>query len=302
MGLAAQPAHALQPRLGRSRRQALVGAQKAMSGGTSRSRSGPATTSPISHGHGRLPTGPAPDARGKDTISGIDPFIMQADGKGWLFVPAGLQDGPLPTHYEPQESVMQNPLYGQQCNPGAHGVDTQTDNPYHQPYDDPAFPLCADHLSADRASHCRRHVAMADVAFASCSRKFFARFRRKLAAEVGLKNGGWATIRTARAEIEARVLVTQRVRALKLNGRTVHQIGMPYHWASKGLVRGDCGQRVVSICRRSRTCRSWKRRLSPSASNRGGAAGIGGTSPAVRWCGSCRTRKRSAIFPRASAA
>ena len=42
---------------------------------------------------------------------------MQADGKGWIYVPAGLQDGPLPTHYEPQESVMKNPLYGQQCNP-----------------------------------------------------------------------------------------------------------------------------------------------------------------------------------------
>src|SRR5438067_11452501 len=29
---------------------------------------------------------PTKDARGKDTISGIDPFVMQADGKGWTFV------------------------------------------------------------------------------------------------------------------------------------------------------------------------------------------------------------------------
>lgn len=40
---------------------------------------------------------PAPDARGKDTISGIDPFVMQSDGKAWIFVASGLQDGPLPT-------------------------------------------------------------------------------------------------------------------------------------------------------------------------------------------------------------
>jgi formate dehydrogenase major subunit len=45
---------------------------------------------------------------------------------------------------------------------------------------------------------------------------------------------------SARAEIEARVLVTNRVRPLRLNGRIVHQIGMPYHWSGKGLVRGDC--------------------------------------------------------------
>src|SRR3989441_654459 len=42
---------------------------------------------------------------------------MRADGRGWLFVPAGLVDGPLPTHYEPHESPIQNPLYKQQTSP-----------------------------------------------------------------------------------------------------------------------------------------------------------------------------------------
>ena len=42
---------------------------------------------------------------------------MQADGRGWLYVPEGLEDGPLPTHYEPQESPVANPLYSQSANP-----------------------------------------------------------------------------------------------------------------------------------------------------------------------------------------
>ena len=42
---------------------------------------------------------------------------MQADGRGWLFVPSGLVDGPLPTHYEPHESPFDNLLYAQQANP-----------------------------------------------------------------------------------------------------------------------------------------------------------------------------------------
>ncbi len=43
---------------------------------------------------------------------------MNRDGKGWIFVPKGLVDGPLPTHYEPQESIIENPLYAQaQSNP-----------------------------------------------------------------------------------------------------------------------------------------------------------------------------------------
>src|SRR5699024_7932882 len=46
----------------------------------------------------------APDARpgqeagGPDALAGDDPYVVQADGKGWLYAPRGLVDGPLPTH------------------------------------------------------------------------------------------------------------------------------------------------------------------------------------------------------------
>ena len=53
--------------------------------------------------------------------------------------------------------------------------------------------------------------------------------------------------RTARAEIEARVLVTERLRPLRIRGRTIHQIGLPYHWGSKGLVRGDSTNDLISF-------------------------------------------------------
>src|SRR3546814_10697394 len=56
-------------------------------------------------------------ADGVAAIEGIDPFIMQGDGKGALYVPQGLVDGPMPTHYEPVESPFRNQLYGQQSNP-----------------------------------------------------------------------------------------------------------------------------------------------------------------------------------------
>jgi formate dehydrogenase major subunit len=61
-----------------------------------------------------------------------------------------------------------------------------------------------------------------------------------LAAERGLENGGWATIITARAAIEARVLVTRRLKPLRIPGEgVIHQVGLPYHWGSEGLVTGD---------------------------------------------------------------
>ena len=75
-------------------------------------------------GRRRAPSGPA-------ALRGDDPFIMQADGKGWLFVPNGLQDGPMPTHYEPHESPFRNALYGQQGNPTrkVYGRDDNPSNP-----------------------------------------------------------------------------------------------------------------------------------------------------------------------------
>src|SRR4029077_5414218 len=61
----------------------------------------------------------------------------------------------------------------------------------------------------------------------------------QLAAERGLEHGGWATIVTMRTAIEARVLVTDRVRAIEVEGRTLQQVGLPYHWGRRGLVTGD---------------------------------------------------------------
>jgi len=182
---------------------------------------------------------PGPDARGKDTIAGDEPFLMQADGRGWIFVPSGLRDGPLPAHYEPQESVMPNPLYGQQCNPARMEWMRPQDNPYHRPFGDPRFPYV---LTTYRITE--HHTAGGMSRWLSWLSELqpeaFCEVSPELAREAGLKNGGWATIRSARAEIVARVLVTRRVRPLRLNGRIVHQVGMPYHWSSKGLVRGDC--------------------------------------------------------------
>jgi formate dehydrogenase major subunit len=189
---------------------------------------------------------PPKDARGKDTISGVDPFIMQSDGKGWLFVPSGLEDGPLPVHYEPQESPIKNPIYSQQCNPCRMEWARKKDNPYHQPYDDPRFPHV---LTTYRVTEHHTAGGMSRWLgwLSELQPEMFCEVSPELAAQCGLKNGGWATIRTARAEIEARVLVTNRIPPLKLNGRIMHQIGTPYHWSGRGLIRGDGANELLSF-------------------------------------------------------
>jgi formate dehydrogenase major subunit len=62
-----------------------------------------------------------------------------------------------------------------------------------------------------------------------------------------LQHGGWATISTPRASIEARVLVTRRLRPLWIGGERIHQVGLPYHWGYKGRVKGDVANDLVAI-------------------------------------------------------
>ncbi len=51
---------------------------------------------------------PGEDAEGDDALAGDKPFILHTDGRGWIWVPTGLADGPLPAHYEPLESPVRN--------------------------------------------------------------------------------------------------------------------------------------------------------------------------------------------------
>ena len=85
--------------------------------------SGPGTTCPTSSRQSRPTTGRPRAPAARTRIAGADPFIMQTDGKAWLYAPAGLADGPLPAHYEPAESPVPNPLYGQQANPARQVYD-----------------------------------------------------------------------------------------------------------------------------------------------------------------------------------
>ena len=67
----------------------------------------------------------------------------------------------------------------------------------------------------------------------------FAEISPELAKEIGVENGEWITVSTARGSIQAQALVTARMPSLDVQGRRVHQVGMPYHFGGNGLVTGD---------------------------------------------------------------
>ena len=114
----------------------------------------------------------------------------------------------------------------------------RSDNSYANSPGDPRFPFVlttyrlTEHHTAGGMSRTLSHLA-------ELQPELFTEVSPELAAQVGLRHGDWATISTPRATIEAHVLVTPRIRPLKIDGRTVHQVGLPYHWGYRGKAKGD---------------------------------------------------------------
>lgn len=174
---------------------------------------------------------------GMDAHDGVSPFMMSADGKAWLFVPSGLKDGPLPTHYEPVESPVTNPLYPKhQDNPTVKKWERE-DNPYHA-VGDPKYPyvITTYRLTEHHSGGIPTRMVPST---AELQPEGFIELSPELAAELGIATLDWVTVSTARGEIEAKALVTPRMRPLQISGRTVHQVGMPWHFGPLGYATGQ---------------------------------------------------------------
>jgi formate dehydrogenase major subunit len=191
---------------------------------------------------------PPDGAQAEEAIAGDHPFIMQSDGRSWLFVPQGLEDGPMPTHYEPHESPFPNPLYSQRANPRRQQF-PRAENPYNPSGDDAGanvYPYVAttyrltEHHTAGGMTRTVPYLSELQPAM-------FCEVSPELAEEVGLEHGGWATIYSSRTAIEARVLVTDRIPPIEVQGRRTHQVGLPYHWGARGLTTGGSANDLTAI-------------------------------------------------------
>jgi formate dehydrogenase major subunit len=151
----------------------------------------------------------------------------------------------MPTHYEPAESVVENAFYKQQDNPTLERIE----GPWNRANPSPSevFPFgvttyrLTEHHTAGGMSRTLPYLA-------ELQPEFFVEVSPELAELRGLANGEYATLISARSAIEAKVLVTERVRPIRLrDGTVVHQIGMPYHWAYSGISTGDSANDLLGI-------------------------------------------------------
>ena len=169
----------------------------------------------------------------------VGPFIMNPEGTSRFFSRKLMRDGPFPTHMEPFESPIANPL-----NPEMRG------NPVARVFpDDMAnmatsaeFPLVATSYRLTEHFH---YWTKHNYVNAVNQPEFFVEISEELAAEKGIRKGGMVRVWSKRGQVWAKAVVTKRIRPLICDGKPVHVVGIPIHWGFKGAARKGFGPNTL---------------------------------------------------------
>jgi formate dehydrogenase major subunit len=167
--------------------------------------------------------------------AGMTPFIMNPEGVARFFAVDKMAEGPFPEHYEPLESPLAvNPLHPN--NPAARV------NPAVRVFaDDRAtmgdvkeYPYVATTYRLTEHFHFwTKHARINAI----LQPQQFVEIGEELAKEKGIQHGDKVRVFSKRGEIFAAAVVTKRLKALDVDGKKVHTVGIPIHWGFKGLAK-----------------------------------------------------------------
>ena len=159
------------------------------------------------------------------------PFIMKPDGHSNMFGP-GMAEGPFPEHYEPWEAPVSNAMSKQQNNPAFKiWRPDQQGTPDKFPYVCSTYRV-VEHWQGGQMTRNNPWLIEAQP-------EPFVEMSEELAREKGFANGDRVIVESTRGQVNLVAIVTKRIKPFQLNGKTVHQVGIPRHWGYTGLSTGD---------------------------------------------------------------
>ena len=170
----------------------------------------------------------------------VGPFIMNPEGVARLFTRGMMRDGPFPTHYEPFESPITNPVA-----PKIRGT------PVARVFKDDLevfgtseeFPYAATtYRLTEHFHYWTKHNRINSV----LQPELFVEISEQLAQEKGIALGGWVRVWSNRGYIKAKAVVTKRIKPLICDGKTVHIVGIPLHWGFTGAARKGFGTNTLT--------------------------------------------------------
>jgi formate dehydrogenase major subunit len=159
------------------------------------------------------------------------PFIMNGEGVGRIFSNT-MADGPIPEHYEPVESPVQNALHpANSASPAAFLYDkaAKRENRFGTPDE---YPIIA---TTYRLTEHEHYLTQQIPHLVQLQPEAFVEIPTGLAQEKGIKHGDMVRVHSKRGEMRVRAVVTNRVGQLTLGDKKVWQIGIPIHWGFVGV-------------------------------------------------------------------
>jgi formate dehydrogenase major subunit len=172
-----------------------------------------------------------PDAAPEQNVG---PFIMNPEGVARLYAVA-MNEGPFPEHYEPFETPVGVNLM---CPTNPKAVSNPAARVYKGDLEafgkKEEFPYAAttyrltEHLHF-WTKHSRSNAITQPAPFVEIG--------EELAREKGIKQGDRVKVKSNRGEVFAACVVTKRMKALEVNGKKVHHVGIPIHWGFKGVTQ-----------------------------------------------------------------
>ncbi len=176
------------------------------------------------------------------TGKGRNPFIMSKHGYGQVFGP-GRQDGPFSEHYEPVETPVDSNLFSKQLSSPCY-KSVNSDMDLLAAPADPRYPIVL--TTYNVTEHwCGGGETRNVPNLLETEPQLYVELSPELAEEKGIKNGEGVIIESIRGRVEAFAMVTVRMRPLKVHGRIIHEIGMPFcfGWTTPGT--GDSTNRLT---------------------------------------------------------
>ncbi|OHV90607.1 formate dehydrogenase-N subunit alpha [Mesorhizobium sp. ORS 3428] len=172
----------------------------------------------------------------------VGPFIMNPEGVSRFFARGMMRDGPFPTHYEPFESPIVNPVAPKvRGNPAARVFDG--DMAQFAEAASKEFPYAATSYRLTEHFHFwTKHVLVNAV----IQPEFFVEISEQLAAEKGITRGGWVRVWSKRGSVVAKAMVTKRIKPLTCDGKTIHIVGIPLHWGFTGAAKKGFGPNMLT--------------------------------------------------------
>ncbi|MGB7437706.1 MAG: molybdopterin dinucleotide binding domain-containing protein, partial [Candidatus Acidiferrum sp.] len=165
----------------------------------------------------------------------MGPFIMNPEGVGRIFAPLGaFADGPIPEHYEPTESPVENLFHPQQTHNPVIKRFTTPDDKYSTPQDGYTI-VCTTYRLTEHYHYWTKNNPM-NVQLVP---EPFVEIPEELAENLGIRGSDKVKVSSIRGTYIAKAMVTKRIKPMMIDGKKTYQVGFPIHWGFRGIAEDE---------------------------------------------------------------